>query len=151
MSIIAAAPTRWASALSAAVLLGLLFFSSSGAVAEAVEDVEEIFFDKADCDPGPHKVDATAKVGATENPVAPDIFNVRWKTTAAEEDIVLEVYREWAPLGADRFYRLVLDNYYNCGAFFRVVPGKFLICILTVSSRWPCFSFVASSHVWTGN
>jgi peptidyl-prolyl cis-trans isomerase A (cyclophilin A) len=28
-----------------------------------------------------------------------------------------------SPIGADRFYRLVLDNFYNCNACFRVVPG----------------------------
>ena len=26
-------------------------------------------------------------------------------------------------LGADRFYQLVMDNYYNCATFFRVVPN----------------------------
>lgn len=85
-----------------------------------VAETEDTLFDKSACEPGLHKVEVS------DNLQAPDIFNVRWKTTAAEEDIVLEVYREWAPLGADRFYQLVLDNYYNCGAFFRVVPGTFL-------------------------
>jgi len=37
--------------------------------------------------------------------------------------IVIEIHREWSPLGADRVYSLVKDNYYDCAAFFRVVPG----------------------------
>ena len=35
---------------------------------------------------------------------------------------MLEVIRDWSPLGVDRFYQLIQDNYYDCGAFFRVVP-----------------------------
>jgi len=51
-----------------------------------------------------------------------------WKTTATgvapPREIVMEVVRKWSPLGVDRFYQLLLDNYYDCAAFFRVVPGK---------------------------
>lgn len=38
-------------------------------------------------------------------------------------DIHLEVTRDWAPKGADRFYYLVKDGYYTDIAWFRVVPG----------------------------
>jgi len=78
-------------------------------------------FDKAACQAGLHKIKVDEELQA------PDIFNVRWKTTAAEEDLVVQVYRDWAPLGADRFYQLILDNYYNCAAFFRVVPGMMFV------------------------
>ena len=37
--------------------------------------------------------------------------------------MVLEVNRSWAPIGADRFYALVGDRYYDDAAFFRVVPS----------------------------
>jgi hypothetical protein len=37
--------------------------------------------------------------------VAPDIYKVRLDTSAGP--VVIEVHREWAPLGADRFYNLV--------------------------------------------
>ena len=106
---------------TAVAFLWFLLSARNGAAAEAeLEEIEEdLFFDKPACTPGLHKI------SVSESLQAPDIFNVRWKTTAAEEDIVVEVYREWAPLGADRFYQLILDNYYNCGAFFRVVPGKY--------------------------
>ena len=35
---------------------------------------------------------------------------------------MIEVHREWAPLGADHFYELVKAGYYNDARFFRVVP-----------------------------
>lgn len=78
-----------------------------------------IFADeKLNCSPGLHDfTDTTLQ--------APPNFTVTWKTTADSEDnIVIEVIREWSPLGADRFYQLVLDNFFNCATFFRVVPGK---------------------------
>jgi hypothetical protein len=82
---------------------------------------EDIPYIKTACDPGPHSVETTG----TRQPVeAPESFDVRWKTTASQQDLVLQVYREWAPVGVDRFYQLLVDNYYNCAAFFRVVPGK---------------------------
>jgi peptidyl-prolyl cis-trans isomerase A (cyclophilin A) len=56
------------------------------------------------------------------DPVAPDTFTVVWNTTVSTQPIVLEVIREWSPLGVDRFYQLIQDNYYDCAAFFRVVP-----------------------------
>lgn len=35
----------------------------------------------------------------------------------------MELYRDWAPLGVDRFYNLILDGYFDCAALFRVVPN----------------------------
>jgi len=52
---------------------------------------------------------------------APAIFKARFTTTAG--DFVVEVHRDWAPLGADRFYNLVRYGYFTNAAFFRVVPG----------------------------
>lgn len=52
---------------------------------------------------------------------APDSFKVRLVTTKG--DFVIEVHRDWAPLGADRFYNLVKNGFYNNESFFRVVPG----------------------------
>jgi peptidyl-prolyl cis-trans isomerase A (cyclophilin A) len=53
--------------------------------------------------------------------VAPEQFRTRFTTTKG--DVVIEVTRAMAPLGADRFYNLVKYGFYNGGAFFRVVPG----------------------------
>ncbi len=52
---------------------------------------------------------------------APDRFRVRFETTRGP--FVVEVTREWAPRGADRFYNLVRAGYYDDVAFFRVIAG----------------------------
>ncbi len=52
---------------------------------------------------------------------APAVFKAKFATTAG--DFVVEVHRDWAPLGADRFYNLVRYGYFTNAAFFRVVPG----------------------------
>jgi len=52
---------------------------------------------------------------------APADFKVRFTTSAG--DFVVEVHREWAPNGADRFYNLVRNGYFTNAAFFRVVSG----------------------------
>ncbi|MDP9048839.1 MAG: peptidylprolyl isomerase [Bacteroidota bacterium] len=49
---------------------------------------------------------------------APNVFKVRLETTKG--NIIMEVRREWAPNGVDRFYNLVQYGYYNNTAFFRV-------------------------------
>ncbi len=45
------------------------------------------------------------------------------KFTTTKGDIVIQVTRAWAPIGADRFYNLVKHGFYNDAAFFRIVPG----------------------------
>lgn len=52
---------------------------------------------------------------------APDVFRARFDTT--EGPFVIEVHRDWSPLGADRFYNLVSNGYYDGVRFFRVVSG----------------------------
>lgn len=52
---------------------------------------------------------------------APDTFKVLFETTAG--DFVVQVMREWAPLGADRFYHMTRLGYFEGVRFFRVVPG----------------------------
>jgi peptidyl-prolyl cis-trans isomerase A (cyclophilin A) len=53
---------------------------------------------------------------------APSVFQVRLETTKGA--IVIEVHRDWAPNGADRFYQLVTSRYYDGNRFFRVVAGR---------------------------
>ena len=55
------------------------------------------------------------------NQQAPDNFKVTFQTSVG--DFVVEVTRQWAPLGADRFYNLVFNGFYDNVRFFRVVPN----------------------------
>ncbi len=52
---------------------------------------------------------------------APDVYKVKFDTSKGP--IVIEVHREWAPIGTDRFYELVKAGYYDEARFFRVVPN----------------------------
>ena len=52
---------------------------------------------------------------------APETFKAKLDTSKGV--IVIEVHRDWAPLGADRFYNLVKNGFYDNDRFFRVVSG----------------------------
>ncbi len=52
---------------------------------------------------------------------APDVYWAKFDTTKGS--FVIQVTRDWAPLGADRFYNLVKYGFYNNASFFRVIPG----------------------------
>jgi cyclophilin family peptidyl-prolyl cis-trans isomerase len=43
--------------------------------------------------------------------------------TTTKGPLVIEVYRDWSPLGADRFLELVKDGFYTDIAFYRCVRG----------------------------
>jgi peptidyl-prolyl cis-trans isomerase A (cyclophilin A) len=55
------------------------------------------------------------------NEKAPDVYQAKFETSKGT--FVIEVTRAWAPNGADRFYNLVKNGYYNDCRFFRVVSG----------------------------
>ena len=52
---------------------------------------------------------------------APETYRARFATSKG--DFVIEVTRAWAPHGADRFFNLVKNGYFDDGRFFRVVYG----------------------------
>jgi peptidyl-prolyl cis-trans isomerase A (cyclophilin A) len=52
---------------------------------------------------------------------APAVFRAKFETTRGE--FVVEVHRQWAPHGADRFFNLVRIGYFDDTAFFRVKKG----------------------------
>jgi peptidyl-prolyl cis-trans isomerase A (cyclophilin A) len=63
---------------------------------------------------------------ALENPAglreqAPATYKARFDTTKGV--FVVEVTRAWAPKGADRFYNLVKNGFYDNVRFFRVISG----------------------------
>lgn len=54
---------------------------------------------------------------------APGEFRVRFETSKGP--FLVEVHRDWAPRGADRFYQLVQSQYFDNVRFFRVI-GSFM-------------------------
>lgn len=64
---------------------------------------------------------------ATLTAKAPEEFEVQFVTTKG--DFTVKVTRAWAPRGADRFYNLVQNKFYDGAAFFRVVrePQPFVV------------------------
>ncbi len=52
---------------------------------------------------------------------APETYKVDFDTSKGK--FVIEVTRAWAPNGADRFYNLVKNGFYNDTRFFRVISG----------------------------
>jgi peptidyl-prolyl cis-trans isomerase A (cyclophilin A) len=76
--------------------------------------------------PAPRPVPAPVRGPSLDKPEtfkepAPALFRARFATSKG--DFVIEVHRDWAPLGADRFFNLVKNGYYNETRFFRVVRG----------------------------
>jgi cyclophilin family peptidyl-prolyl cis-trans isomerase len=63
---------------------------------------------------------AALKNPAALKEMAPATFKVNFDTSAGM--FVVEVHRDWAPNGADRFYNLVKNGYYDNVRFFRVIP-----------------------------
>ncbi|MGP0072148.1 MAG: peptidylprolyl isomerase [Bryobacteraceae bacterium] len=49
------------------------------------------------------------------------MFRVQF--TTPKGPFTVEVHRDWAPNGADRFYKLVNSGFFNGDRFFRVVPN----------------------------
>jgi len=58
---------------------------------------------------------------ASLNEKAPAVYKAKFDTSKGT--FVIEVHRDWAPNGADRFYNLVRAGYYDGVRFFRVLPG----------------------------
>ena len=52
---------------------------------------------------------------------APAMYKVKFDTSAGV--FAVQVHRDWAPIGADRFYNLVKNGFYDDVRFFRVLDG----------------------------
>jgi len=55
------------------------------------------------------------------NEKAPETYAVIFDTSKGR--VKIQVERAWAPLGADRFYNLVKNGFYDGARFFRIVPN----------------------------
>jgi len=58
---------------------------------------------------------------AALNAPAPAVYKATFDTSKGT--FAVEVHRDWAPNGADRFYNLVKNGFYDSARFFRVVSG----------------------------
>jgi peptidyl-prolyl cis-trans isomerase A (cyclophilin A) len=83
----------------------------------AIASVAVVFAFRSNAAAAPEKLMDPAKLTAK----APDTFKAKFDTTKGI--FVIEVHRDWAPNGVDRFYNLVKNGYYDGVKFFRVVPG----------------------------
>jgi len=64
---------------------------------------------------------AKLKTPAQLSETAPATYKARFDTTKGA--FVVDVQRAWAPIGADRFYNLVKNGFYDDCRFFRVLDG----------------------------
>jgi peptidyl-prolyl cis-trans isomerase A (cyclophilin A) len=58
---------------------------------------------------------------AALNAQAPAVYKAKFDTSKGP--FVIEVNRDWAPRGADRFYNLVKNGFFDNARFFRVIEG----------------------------
>ncbi len=56
---------------------------------------------------------------AALNEPAPAVYKAKFDTSKGT--FVIEVHRDWAPNGADRFYNLVKNGFFDNARFFRVI------------------------------
>ncbi len=80
--------------------------------------------DQAEADADDHGPNMQALLDPTHQSwsrQAPDVFKVKFTTTKG--DVVIQVTRQWAPIGADRFYNLVDNGFYDGVKFFRIIDG----------------------------
>ena len=58
----------------------------------------------------------------SEDEHAPERFDVRLETSKGT--VTIDVHRDWAPRGVDRFYTLIRRGYYDNSRLFRVVAER---------------------------
>jgi peptidyl-prolyl cis-trans isomerase A (cyclophilin A) len=73
------------------------------------------------------------------NAKAPDLYKAKFDTS--QGIFIVEVHRDWAPIGADRFYNLVKNGFYDNCRFFRVLEG--------FMAQWGMTGVPAIDAVWT--
>ncbi len=63
----------------------------------------------------------SAAAPAAAQAQVPAVFKAKFATTKG--DFVIEIHRDWAPRGADRFHELVKSGFFQDVAFFRAIDG----------------------------
>jgi peptidyl-prolyl cis-trans isomerase A (cyclophilin A) len=64
---------------------------------------------------------SSKKTEEVKSEPAPSTYKAKLETSKG--DIVIQIHRDWAPFGADRFYELVKAGFFNDARFFRVLKG----------------------------
>jgi peptidyl-prolyl cis-trans isomerase A (cyclophilin A) len=67
------------------------------------------------------KAEESAAPAASKDEKAPAVFRANFETSKGS--YIVEVTRDWSPLGADRFYTLVKSGFFDNARFFRVIPS----------------------------
>lgn len=62
-------------------------------------------------------------IGITSSKTNEDMLTSKVICDTTKGQFTIDVYRAWAPIGADRFIKLVKSNFYTDIAFFRCVEG----------------------------
>jgi cyclophilin family peptidyl-prolyl cis-trans isomerase len=70
---------------------------------------------------------------------APDLYRAAFETSRGR--FVIEVHRDWAPIGADHFYNLVRMGYYDDTRFHRVLPNYIV--------QWGLHGDPAINRIWS--
>lgn len=93
---------------------------------------------------------SAARVSAQAPPILLDPGNPGWSEAAPAQfqavfettkgTFTIEVHRDWAPLGADRFYNLVRHGFYNEVRFNRVIAG-FIV-------QWGVSGYPEVTRIW---
>jgi peptidyl-prolyl cis-trans isomerase A (cyclophilin A) len=91
-----------------AILAGVVLLAACSRSTEAPKTVEER-----------KPVEAPPKPAPASD--VPREFKVRFDTSKGP--FVVEVHRDWAPIGVARFHELVKTGYFDGARFFRVVPN----------------------------
>jgi peptidyl-prolyl cis-trans isomerase A (cyclophilin A) len=110
----------------ALAVTAVLLACDSPAAPPAAPPPQEPKKEEAKQDPKPEGNPLMDPKHADVNKTAPAKFLAKFETSKG--DFVIEVQRDWAPKGADRFYNLVKNGFYNDIRFFRVIqtPRKFM-------------------------
>ena len=118
---------RWVVSICLPSFLLGMFPLVSGGQTPAEESVQRSVAKTLDAGPGTEaQPKANAKVlldpkAPEMNKQAPGKFLAKFSTSKG--DFTIEVQRAWAPRGADRFYNLVSNGYYDDVRFFRAITG----------------------------